>query len=134
MPLISRRLIDFIRCHISAIGGLTPASKLANVSEAFGVRTAWHGPGDLSPVGAAANLHLDLCSPNFGVQEWAEYSDKAREVFPGCPEVRDGYVYVSEKPGLGVDLDESKAALYPCHDRLPEWTLARIPDGTAIRP
>ncbi|MGG1517013.1 enolase C-terminal domain-like protein [Paenibacillus oryzisoli] len=134
MPLITRRLIDFIRCHISAIGGLTPAEKLATLCEAFGVRTAWHGPGDLSPVGAAANIHLDLSSPNFGIQEWSEYSEKAREVFPGCPEVRNGYVYVSDKPGLGVDLDESKAALYPCHNKLPAWTLARIPDGTAIRP
>jgi mannonate dehydratase len=134
MPLISRRLIDFIRCHISAIGGLTPAKKLAAVCEAFGVRTAWHGPGDLSPVGAAANIHLDLASPNFGIQEWTDYSEQAREVFPGCPEVRNGYVYVNDKPGLGVDVDESKAALYPCHDKLPAWTLARIPDGTAIRP
>ncbi|MZQ82048.1 starvation-sensing protein RspA [Paenibacillus sp. 5J-6] len=134
MPLISRRLIDFIRCHISAIGGLTPAKKLAALCEAFGVRTAWHGPGDLSPVGAAANIHLDLASPNFGIQEWTEYSEQAREVFPGCPEVRNGYVYVNDKPGLGVDVDESKAALYPCHDKLPAWTLARIPDGTAIRP
>lgn len=134
MPLISRRLIDFIRCHISAIGGLTPAKKLAALCEAFGVRTAWHGPGDLSPVGAAANIHLDLASPNFGIQEWTEYSEQAREVFPGSPEVRSGYVYVNDKPGLGVDVDESKAALYPCHDKLPAWTLARIPDGTAIRP
>lgn len=134
MPLISRRLIDFIRCHISAIGGLTPARKLATLCEAFGVRTAWHGPGDLSPVGAAANIHLDLASPNFGIQEWTEYSEQAREVFPGSPEVRNGYVYVNDKPGLGVDVDESKAALYPCHDKLPAWTLARIPDGTAIRP
>lgn len=134
MPLISRRLIDFIRCHISAIGGLTPAEKLATLCEAFGVRTAWHGPTDISPVGQAANIHLDLSSPNFGVQEWTEFSDKMREVFPGCPEVRNGYVYVSEKPGLGVDLDESKAALYPCHNVWPEWTLSRIPDGSAVRP
>lgn len=134
MPLISRRLIDYIRCHISAIGGITPARKLAALCEAFGVRTAWHGPGDLSPVGAAANVHLDLASPNFGIQEWTEYSEQAREVFPGTPEVRNGYVYVNDKPGIGVDLDESKAALYPCHDKLPAWTLARIPDGSAIRP
>lgn len=134
MPLVTERLIDFIRCHISAIGGLTPAKKLATLCEAFGIRTAWHGPNDISPVGQAANIHLDLSSPNFGVQEWSEFSDKLREVFPGCPVVRNGYVYLNEKPGLGVDLDESKASLYPCHNRLPEWTLSRIPDGSPVRP
>jgi mannonate dehydratase len=134
MPLISERLIDFIRCHISAIGGLTPAKKLAVLCEAFGIRTAWHGPTDISPVGQAANIHLDLCSPNFGVQEWSEFSERMRAVFPGTPEVKNGYVYVNDKPGLGVDIDEHLAAKSPCHDKLPEWTLARIPDGTAVRP
>jgi mannonate dehydratase len=134
MPLVSGNLIDFIRCHISAIGGLTPAKKLATLCEAFGVRTAWHGPNDISPVGQAANIHLDLVSPNFGVQEWSEFSDQMREVFPGTPEIRNGYVYVNDKPGLGIDINESLAAKYPCHNNLPGWTTARIPDGTAVRP
>jgi len=134
MPLISGNLIDFIRCHISAIGGLTPAKKLATLCEAFGVRTAWHGPNDISPVGQAANIHLDLTSPNFGVQEWSEFSERMREVFPGTPEVRNGYVYVNDMPGFGVELNEELAAKYPCHDKWPQWTLARIPDGTAVRP
>jgi mannonate dehydratase len=134
MPLITERLIDFIRCHISAIGGLTPARKLAVLCEAFGVRTAWHGPNDISPVGQAANIHLDVSSTNFGVQEWSEFSDRMREVFPGCPEVRGGFVYINDKPGLGIDIDETLAAKYPCHNKLPAWTLARYPDGTAVRP
>ena len=80
--LISNRLIDFIRVHISQIGGITPARKLAVLCENFSVRTAWHGPGDVSPVGHAANIHLDLSSWNFGIQEWSGWSDKSIEVFP----------------------------------------------------
>lgn len=133
-PLIADRLIDFIRVHISAIGGLTPALKLAVMCEALGVRTAWHGPGDVSPVGHAVNVHLDVSRPNFGIQEWTGFTEAEKEVFPGYPEVRDGYVYPNGRPGLGIDIDEAKAARYPCPDGVPEWTLARTPDGTAVCP
>jgi mannonate dehydratase len=133
-PLVTSRLIDFVRVHLSAIGGITPARKLASLCEWFGVRTAWHGPGDVSPIGHAANLHLDLTSPNFGIQEWSGFSEAEQAVFPGCPDVRKGYAYVHEAPGLGVDIDESEAAKYPCAEGVPDWTMTRLPDGTAVRP
>jgi mannonate dehydratase len=133
-PLIANRLIDFMRMHISQMGGITPARKVAAMGELFGVRTAWHGPGDVSPVGHTANLHLDLACPNFGVQEFAGFGDAEREVFPGCPEVRDGYLYANDKPGLGVDIDEAKAARHPCREGPDEWTQTRRPDGSAARP
>jgi mannonate dehydratase len=133
-PLIEERVIDFVRCHISAIGGLTPARKLATLCEAFGIRTAWHGPGDVSPVGHAANVHLDVSSRNFGVQEWAGFSDLEKEMFPGCPEVRDGYVYPNDSPGFGIDIDEELARKYPCPEGVLDWTQARTPDGTGNYP
>lgn len=134
-PLIANRLIDFIRVHVSNIGGITPAVKLARLCEAFGVRTAWHGPGDVSPVGHAANVHLDVACPNFGVQEWHNIiSPRLEEVFSGIPQVVNGYIYPNERPGLGVDIDEQLAARFPCRNDLPEWTLARLPDGTPAKP
>jgi mannonate dehydratase len=57
-PLIDNKLIDYIRCHVSTIGGITPAKKLAVYSELNGVRTAWHGPGDISPVRFAPTCTL----------------------------------------------------------------------------
>ena len=137
LHLISNRLIDFIRCHISTIGGITPAKKLAHYCEGFSVRTAWHGPGDVSPVGHAANLHLDLSSANFGVQEWYGPSDVIREVFPGTPELRRGYLYPNSNPGLGIDIDEKLAAKFPCDNSksVPNmWTTARTRDGASARP
>ncbi|MEM7033241.1 MAG: enolase C-terminal domain-like protein, partial [Chloroflexota bacterium] len=90
-PLIASKLIDFIRMHVSQMGGLSPARNVATFANMYGIRTAWHGPGDTSPVGHAANLHLDLWSPNFGIQEWCRFPDHVYEVFPGTPEVRNGY-------------------------------------------
>jgi mannonate dehydratase len=132
--LIEQRLIDFIRMHISAIGGITPARNAAILAGVYGIRTAWHGPHDVSPVGHAANLHLDVWAPNFGIQEWCRFPELVYEMFPGTPEVRDGYMYPNEKPGLGIDIDEAMAAKYPCTDEIIGWTQARLPDGTAARP
>lgn len=132
--LISKRLIDFIRVHPSQIGGITPARNLTIFSDIYGVRTAWHGPEDVSPVGHAANLHLDLWAPNFGIQEWYRPSELDYQMFPGLPKIRDGYLYPNDQPGLGIDFDEKLAAQYPPHDILEEWTQARLPDGTPARP
>ncbi|MCE2397165.1 starvation-sensing protein RspA [Candidatus Poribacteria bacterium] len=133
-PLIAGRLIDFIRMHVSQMGGLTPARHVAAFANMYGVRTAWHGPGDTSPVGHAANLHLDLWAPNFGIQEWCNFPEHMYEIFPGLPEVRNGYMYPSDKPGLGIDIDEDLAAKYPCQDEVEWWTQTRLPDGSPTRP
>lgn len=132
--LIEERLIDFIRMHISQMGGITPARNTAIHAGGYGIRTAWHGPGDVSPVGHAANLHLDVWAPNFGIQEWCRLPELVYEMFPGTPEVREGYMYPNDKPGLGIDIDEKLAAKYPCIDEIEQWTQTRLPDGSPVRP
>ena len=135
--LVSNRLIDFIRIHVSQVGGLTMARKVAALCEFFGVRTAWHGPGDVSPVGHAANVHLDLAVPNFGVQEARAFTQAEKDVFPGCPELKGGYYWANDGPGLGIDLDERAAARFPITDDPPfdfRWGNYRRKDGTVIKP
>ena len=132
--LIQERLIDFIRMHISQMGGITPARNIAIFANLYGVRTAWHGPSDTSPVGHAANLHLDLWHPNFGIQEWYRPSELDYAMFPGLPMIEDGYLYPNDRPGLGIDIDEKLAAQYPCGDIVEEWTQTRLPDGSPARP
>jgi len=132
--LIEERLIDFLRMHVSQMGGITPARNAAIHAHIYGIRTAWHGPGDTSPVGHAANLHLDLWAPNFGVQEWCRFDELVYEMFPGLPVVRNGYMYPNDKPGLGIEFDEKLAAKYPCKDEVDWWTQTRLPDGSPARP
>jgi mannonate dehydratase len=138
LPLIKDRLIDFIRIHISQIGGLSPARKVAALSEYFGVRTAWHGPGDASPLAHAAQLALELASYNFGIHEGGSFPAETKEVFVGCPEVKDGYMLANEKPGLGIEVDERVAARFPIPAGPPNfdysWGTTRRRDGTVIRP
>ena len=135
--LITERLIDFIRIHISQIGGLTPARKTAALCEWFSVRTAWHGPGDVSPVGHAANISLDVATYNFGIQEQTVFRPETQEVFPGCPQIKDGYFWVNERPGFGVDLNEKLAAKFQPTSATPfdySWGHTRRRDGTIVRP
>jgi mannonate dehydratase len=132
--LISERQIDFIRVHISQVGGLSVARKIAALAEWFGVRTAWHGPGDVSPVGHAANAHLDLAVLNFGIQEAVRFEPQTQEVFPGCPAMKDGYMFVNEAPGFGVDINEKAAAKFPLPEHPGYWNPVRRSDGTSVRP
>jgi mannonate dehydratase len=138
LPLISNRLIDFIRIHISQIGGLSPARKVAALCEFFGVRTAWHGPGDASPVAHAAQLALELASYNFGIHEGGNFPQETRDVFRGAPVQKDGYMIASDAPGHGVDVDEKLAAKFPFPPGPPNfdysWGTTRRRDGTVIRP
>ncbi|MER7276179.1 enolase C-terminal domain-like protein [Dactylosporangium sp. NPDC000244] len=133
-PLLADGLCDFIRVHVSAIGGITPAWRLANACEVYGIRTAWHGPGDVSPIGHAANLALDLASPNFGIQEQHLFAPQLREVFPGCPEIRDGHLWPSDRPGLGIDFDEDLAMRFPPQRLGHAWAPPRRADGALQRP
>jgi len=145
--LITEQLIDFIRVHLSQIGGITPGRKLQIFAEQFGVRTAWHGPGDMSPMAHAANIHIDLAARNFGVQEWSGTEppnfviqelkgprEALLDVFPGLPEFRNGYVYANDKPGLGVEIDEAEAKKYPCESNVTTWTQTRLVDGSLQAP
>jgi mannonate dehydratase len=112
-PLIAERLIDYVRIHVSQAGGFTPCKKIAHMAELFGVKTAWHGPGDVSPVGHMAQVTLDVTSYNFGIQEYSPFNERSQEVFHGCPVMKDGYLWVNEKPGWGIEVDEKAAAKYP---------------------
>ncbi len=137
--VIKNSVIDYIRVHVTQAGGLTPAWKIAVLAEAFQVKTAWHGPGDVSPVGHCANVALDLVSPNFGVQEWTFPSEQLNEVFSNYPEFKDGYVYANEKPGWGIEIDMKAAAKYPFGSEKGArkyynggWGVVRRQDGSVI--
>jgi mannonate dehydratase len=58
------------------------------------------------------------------------------DVFPGCPEVRDGCLWPSEEPGWGIEVDEPLAEKfpYPDHPYNGAWPAIRHPDGGIVRP
>lgn len=136
VPCITERIIDFARHRISTVGGITPARKIAALCEAFGVRTAWQEGGDNDPVNFAAACHIDLSSSAFGVQEENRWPELVHEMLPGTPKLPDGYAYVNEAPGLGIDINETMARKYPMEPppgREDGFTVRAI-DGSLVRP
>ena len=111
--LIRNQWIDYVRMTIVHGGGLTPMKKVADFAELYHVRTGCHGATDLSPVCMAAALHFDVAVHNFGIQEHMPHTDETDAVFPHQYVFKDGMMYPSDAPGLGVDLDEKRASKYP---------------------
>lgn len=136
VPLVTERLIDFVRCRVSAIGGITQAKKLATLCEFFGVKTAFQEGGENDPVNQLASYHVDISSPAFGIQEENGFPGPVHEMMPGAAEIRKGYLYGSGKPGLGIDIDETIAARFPLGE-MPgggPYHLDRTLDGALVKP
>jgi mannonate dehydratase len=136
MPLISGRLIDFIRCRLSQVGGITAGHKLAALCEAFGVRTAWQEGGDNDPINQLASYHVDMAISSFGIQEENHFPDLVHELLPGTAQLKGGYLYGTNTPGLGIDLNEARAAKYPLvpPGAAQDWTTVRTMDGSLVKP
>jgi mannonate dehydratase len=126
--LITERLIDYVRSAVTHTGGISTMKKLLDFAGIYGIKSGMHGPTDISPVGMAAALHLDLAIHNFGIQEYMPHSDTTLEVFRTSYTFDRGFLHPGETPGLGVELDEKAAGAF-------DFTSAYLPvnrlqDGT----
>jgi mannonate dehydratase len=110
--LIREQLVDYIRTTVVHAGGISHLRKIASLAELYHVRTGSHGATDLSPVCMAAALHFDLSVHNFGIQEYMRHTPETDAVFPHAYTFQDGTMYPGDRPGLGVDIDETLAAKY----------------------
>jgi mannonate dehydratase len=113
---------------VTHAGGVSHLKKIAEFAAVYGIKTGFHGPTDVSPVGQAAQLHLGLALHNFGIQEYMRHSALTLEVFRSSVTFTNGLLHPGDAPGLGVDLDLDLAAAHP-YERayLP---VNRLLDGT----
>ncbi|GAB2885904.1 D-mannonate dehydratase ManD [Streptomyces mayteni] len=126
--LVNEQLIDYVRSAVTHFGGVTPLRKLFDYAAQYQIRSAVHGPEDISPVGMAAAIHLDLAIHNFGIQEYSGHTAATDEVFRHAYTFTDGHLHPGEEPGIGVELDDVLAAAHPYEAAyLP---VNRLADGT----
>ncbi|AYY13452.1 D-galactonate dehydratase family protein [Actinobacteria bacterium YIM 96077] len=126
--LIGEQLIDYVRSAITHAGGITAMRRLLDFAAQYQIKSGMHGPTDVSPVGMAAALHLDLAIHNFGIQEYMRHSPATLEVFRTSYTFSGGLLHPGNNPGIGVDYDEDAAARFPYEPAyLP---VSRLTDGT----
>jgi mannonate dehydratase len=126
--LIREQLIDYVRSAVTHTGGISALRKILDFAAQHQVKSGIHGPTDISPVGMAAALHLDLAIHNFGIQEYMQHGARTDEVFRQSFTFDDGYLHPGDAPGLGVDYDDAVAQRYPYEQAYLPFN--RLKDGT----
>ncbi|HEY5319456.1 MAG TPA: D-mannonate dehydratase ManD [Galbitalea sp.] len=110
--LITEQLIDYVRSAVTHTGGISALKKIMDFAAIYQIKSGFHGPTDISPVGQAAALHLDIAIHNFGIQEYMKHSADTLEVFRTSYTFSDGLLHPGDNPGLGVEYDDDLAASF----------------------
>lgn len=126
--IIREQLIDYVRSAVTHAGGITHLKKIMDYASIYQVKSGFHGPTDVSPVGMAAQMHVGMAIHNFGIQEYMKHGARTDQVFRQSFTFDDGYLHPGDQPGLGVDLDPREAGKYPYVQAYLPYN--RLADGT----
>jgi mannonate dehydratase len=110
--LITEQLIDYVRSAVTHTGGISALKKIMDFAAVYQIKSGFHGPTDISPVGQAAALHLDIAIHNFGIQEYMKHSDDTLGVFTTSYTFTDGLLHPGDNPGLGVEYDDDLGSTF----------------------
>jgi galactonate dehydratase len=124
--LLEQQLVDIVQPDICHAGGLLELRKIAAMAETYYVKVAPHNPN--GPVATAASVQLAATIPNFLILELALSQPHRDLVQREGPTVTNGYIELSRRPGLGIELDAEAIAAHPYapHD----YAAAYNPDGS----
>ncbi|MBD7919279.1 D-galactonate dehydratase family protein [Cellulomonas sp. Sa3CUA2] len=126
--IIREQLIDYVRAASTHFGGISPLKKVMDYAAQYQVRSGFHGPTDISPVGLAAQMHVGLAIHNFGIQEYMQHGARTDEVFRQSMTFTDGFLHPGDTPGLGVEMELDEAGKYPYQRAYLPYN--RLADGT----
>lgn len=129
--IFEQQAVHVIQPDLCHCGGLLEARKIAAAAETHYMGVAPHNP--LGPVATAAAVHFDFATPNFVIQEdmlsdvpWRD------EVVQSSLRHESGYWLPPTEPGLGIEVDEAKAAQHPYQQEVLHTVHARGADGSIV--
>jgi len=107
--LLSKNAVDIIQPDFQKTGGLSEGRKIANMAQAYYLPVAPHCV--VSPIGMMSTAHVCASIPNFLVCEWhwINFPDLWKNWVKEGEIIQKGYVTVTDKPGLGVEMNEEVA-------------------------
>jgi len=107
--IFEKRAADIIMPDIQKAGGLAEAKKIADMAHSYEIPFAPHCV--VSPVGQMASAHVCASVPNFLVCEWhwIDNLDTWKNFVQEGEIIQKGYITVTDKPGLGVEMNEEAA-------------------------
>ena len=110
--LIEQQAVDIIMPDIPKCGGLSECRKIANMAEIYYIPFAPHNVS--SPIGTMASAHVCGTVPNFMVLEfhWLHRDYWTTIIQEKTDIIQDGYITLSDRPGIGLELDEGVAQQY----------------------
>lgn len=105
--IIEKQAVNVVQPDVCHCGGILQTLKIAAMAENYYISVAPHNP--LGPVALAACLQIDTCIPNFTAQEHPTHEEKldlGNGLFKEPFVIKDGYIDVPQRPGLGFEIDE----------------------------
>jgi galactonate dehydratase len=111
-PILAAQALDIIQPDVCVCGGLLEMKKIAAMAEANYVMVAPHNP--MGPVATTVNIHFAASTPNFLILEYRPDDEAPRKDLLKEPlTVKDGYIPLPARPGLGIELNEEAFRHYP---------------------
>ena len=111
--LISEQIIDYVRAAVTHAGGISAMKKLMDFAALYQIKSGFHGPTDISPVGQAAALHLEMAIHNFGIQEYMKHSAETLDVFHTDYTFHDGFCIPGRNPDWGWNTTKVLGLIIP---------------------
>ena len=124
-PLIEQNLIDFARCTVPNVGGITEYMKIAALCETHYCGMIPHFTG---PIGETALVHCLTATSVIALMEMTRAGRKPWPHLPQCYDFHNGKLWPNERPGLGLTLDTGKLQL------IADWTERYAPIPINHRP
>lgn len=113
-PVLEQHICDIMMPDVTRCGGPSEMKRMATMMDAYNVLLAPHNPN--GPLSTLASAHVCASVPNFFRQEFMFNDVPWRDeviTHPIKEMVKDGFLELSGRPGLGVDLVEAAMEKHP---------------------